>query len=126
MKRRATMVLALVLAVAACGDDDDAADTTAAGPATDATTAPAETTAPADTEPAGTEPAGSEAGGTEPGGTDAGSDCVLDEPLTIGYAAEVAEVGGVNLLAMPGYSSLVILFITSLSSTTIFIASLRK
>ncbi len=94
MKRRATMVLALVLAVAACGDDDDAADTTAAGPATDATTAPAETTAPADTEPAGTEPAGSEAGGTEPGGTDAGSDCVLDEPLTIGYAADFSDFGG--------------------------------
>ncbi len=86
------LAIAAVLVIAACGDDDDddAADTattvgdtatTAGGAAT--TSASPDTTGVATT-----------AGGTTTPGTGTTGDCTLDEPLTIGYAADFSEVGG--------------------------------
>ena len=83
--RLMAVVVAAGLVAAACGDDDSsdgATDDTAAGAATGDTADDAGTTTGADT----TEPAA---------GTDApaSDDCVLDEPLKIGYAADFSEVG---------------------------------
>lgn len=94
MKLRALAVLTLVMGVAACGDDDDddagGADTTSA-PAATADSGPA-TSGSTGTEATGAGPAATEATGA---GTDSpASDCVLDEPLKIGYAADFSDFGG--------------------------------
>ena len=79
MGKGLVVALAAVLVIAACGDDDDdAGDGTATTTAGDAAT----TGAAASTAPAGSAP-----------GT-AGGDCVLEEPLTIGYAADFSDLGG--------------------------------
>jgi branched-chain amino acid transport system substrate-binding protein len=81
MKKRFVPVAlaALGLVLAACGgDDDDSADTTAApvteAPSSEPTAAPT-----------------TDAGG--PGTTGAASDCTLDSPLKIGFAADLGELG---------------------------------
>jgi len=86
-KKIAPVLLATIaLLAAACGDDDDAADSDATEPAS---------TEPASTEPATTEPAGTEPAGTEPAGTSAApsGDCSLETPLKIGFAADLGELG---------------------------------
>ncbi|MEZ5273146.1 MAG: ABC transporter substrate-binding protein [Ilumatobacteraceae bacterium] len=79
MKKRLipVAVAALALVAGACSDDDSGtADTTAAPTTADSGT---DTTAPS----------GSEAPGTTPSG-----DCTLTEPLKIGFAADLGELGG--------------------------------
>jgi branched-chain amino acid transport system substrate-binding protein len=100
---RAIAAVALVVAIAACGDDDDAGEAptdatateaTDATEATEGTDAPAATEAPAATDaPAATE-ATADTGST--GSTTGGAtgECTLDEPLTIGYAADFSDFGG--------------------------------
>ena len=85
MGKALVVAVAAALAVAACGgDDDDEADTGD----TASTEAPAGATATtAGAAAASTAPAGSTAG-------TAGGDCTLDEPLTIGYAADFSDLGG--------------------------------
>jgi len=73
--------IAITALVGACGDDDDnaATDTTASAPATTpATEAPTASTAPEGS--TGTTAAGD------------GSDCTLDAPLNIGFAADLGEL----------------------------------
>ena len=82
------VVAAASLVLVACGDDDDD-ETTGTSEATTATTA---ATDPAPTETTAAAP-GTTVGGTTPG-TSAGSDCTLDEPLKIGYAADFSDFGG--------------------------------
>jgi branched-chain amino acid transport system substrate-binding protein len=84
MNARATTALLLVLAVAACGGDDD--------DATEQVTAPAAATAATTASTAGT--AATTAGSAATGASTAASDCTLDEPLTIGYAADFSDLGG--------------------------------
>ena len=84
------LAIAVILTVAACGGDDDdgeSAGTEAPGTtAGEATSEPATTADGTDTTTAGT------TGDT--GGTAAGSDCTLDTPLKIGYAADFSDFGG--------------------------------
>ena len=98
MRKTLSLIVAagLVVAAASCGDDDDDAGggtaTTAGGVATTAGGA-ATTAAPATTAgDTGTTAAGDT--GTTTAGTSAPSDCTLDEPLTIGYAADLSDLGG--------------------------------
>jgi branched-chain amino acid transport system substrate-binding protein len=99
MKAGLPAAIVAVLVLAACGDDDDdAADTatTAAGgvPTTGesvATTAGGVATTAAAPSSSGV---ATTAGATTTPGTGTGGDCTLDEPLTIGYAADFSEVGG--------------------------------
>jgi branched-chain amino acid transport system substrate-binding protein len=74
--RLMAVVVAAGLVAAACGDDDDSAE------APDATTG----ATTAETDPSTSDsPAGTDAPTTD--------DCVLDEPLKIGYAADFSEFG---------------------------------
>ena len=78
MKKRIipAVVMSLALVAAACGDDEESTSTTAATEPTDApgTTAGSDTTAaPGDTVPQG--------------------ECTLSEPLKIGFAADLGELG---------------------------------
>jgi branched-chain amino acid transport system substrate-binding protein len=78
MKRALSAAVVVALVVAACGDDDDdAADTTTGATAAVATTAAT---------------TGATSGATT--GDTGGGDCTLDEPLTIGYAADFSDLGG--------------------------------
>lgn len=84
MKRLVPALLVSVgLIAASCGGDDGGTDATDAPAATEApdddTTAPTETAAPGDTE--------------APGTTAAPGNCALDEPLKIGFAADLGELG---------------------------------
>jgi branched-chain amino acid transport system substrate-binding protein len=99
MRKTLSLIVAvgLVAAAASCGDDDDAGGDTAttaggvattAGGASPTTAGDTGTTTPGDT---GTTTAGDT--GTTTAGT-AASDCTLDEPLTIGYAADLSDLGG--------------------------------
>jgi branched-chain amino acid transport system substrate-binding protein len=82
--------VALGLVAVACGDDDatdSSATPTTGGPAV---------TEPATTDSATTEPAVTDPATTDPAGTDSSapaSDCVLDAPLKIGFAADLGELG---------------------------------
>ena len=71
MRRLPALVAVAALGLAACGSDD----------ASDSTSAPAPTEAPGAT--------------AAPGATSAPSDCTLDEPLKIGYAADF-DLGGIG------------------------------
>jgi branched-chain amino acid transport system substrate-binding protein len=85
-----SLAVAAAIVVAACGDDDDdAGDTATTGGGEVATTSGAATTA----EVATTAAVATTSGAATTAGT-AGGDCTLDEPLTIGYAADFTEVGG--------------------------------
>jgi branched-chain amino acid transport system substrate-binding protein len=92
------LAIAAVLVIAACGDDDDdAADTaTTAGGVTSTVAAPGTTAGGVATTAAAPSTTGvaTTAGATTTPGTGATGDCTLDEPLTIGYAADFSEVGG--------------------------------
>jgi branched-chain amino acid transport system substrate-binding protein len=78
MRLRTGIALAAAasLIVAACGDDDDSDEAPATTAAAPASTAPGTTT-----------------GGTT-GAPTGGGDCTLEEPLTIGYAADFSDLGG--------------------------------
>ena len=92
LRRGLVITMAAGLVLAACGDDDDDAggdDTTAA---TDAGDAPATTAVGAATTAGGA--ATTAASGSAPAGSADAGDCALDEPLTIGYAADFSELGG--------------------------------
>ncbi len=96
MRRALAIGLVATVVVAACGgDDDDAgsdAATTTAGSAGGAdTTDAAATTAGTDTTDATDASEATIAGGD---GTEPAGDCALDEPLKIGYAADLSELGG--------------------------------
>jgi branched-chain amino acid transport system substrate-binding protein len=103
MRRSLSLIVTagLVVAVAACGDDDDDAGgdtaTTAGGAATTtgaaATTAAPATTGDTATTTGDTGPTTGDTG-TTTAGTAGPSDCTLDEPLTIGYAADLSDLGG--------------------------------
>ena len=87
-KKIAPVLLATIaLLAAACGDDDDAADSDATEPAsTESADAPSRRRPNRPTtEPAGTEPSGTSA---PPSG-----DCTLETPLKIGFAADLGELG---------------------------------
>ncbi len=84
MGKALVVAVAAALAVAACGGDDDDEADTGDSASTEATAGATATTGAA---AASTTPAGSTAG-------TAGGDCVLDEPLTIGYAADFSDLGG--------------------------------
>jgi branched-chain amino acid transport system substrate-binding protein len=91
------LAIAAVLVLAACGDDDDdAADTatTAGGAATTATAVATTAGGVATTAAAPTTGVATTAGATTTPDTGTTGDCALDEPLTIGYAADFSEVGG--------------------------------
>ena len=101
LRRTVSVFTAASLVVAACGDDDEeptatgggtAAATTSGdiGTAAAGTSAPDATPGPTATSPMVT-PSRSGTGDTS-GGT--GGDCTIDEPLTIGYAADLSEFGG--------------------------------
>jgi branched-chain amino acid transport system substrate-binding protein len=87
MKKRfvPAALVALGLVIAGCGSDNNAAPATGApatgAPATDAVT-PTDAAPATDAVPA-----------TDGGGTTAASDCVLDAPLKIGFAADLGELG---------------------------------
>lgn len=94
-RRLAAGALVLGLVAAACGSDEETSDATQAPAATEApaaTDAPASTAGSASTDaPGGTqEPSG-------PGATDGSappaSDCTLESPLKIGFAADLGELG---------------------------------
>ena len=92
MRVRTGLVLALAagLALAACGDDDDDAGGGSAPAGTTAPTAAAATTAaPGATDATDATDA---TGATRSAPTT--GDCALDEPLTIGYAADFSDLGG--------------------------------
>ena len=96
MRLRATIsVLAVsALLAAACGDDDDSTGTDPASADTSApsgdTPAPgADTTAPGP----GTTAATGDTTDTSAATSGPAGDCTLDEPLTIGYAADFSELG---------------------------------
>jgi branched-chain amino acid transport system substrate-binding protein len=95
MPKTLSLVVATGLVIAACGDDDDdAGGATTAAPATTggaATTAGVATTGGVATTAA---PGTTTGGATTTPGTAAPSDCVLEEPLTIGYAADLSDFGG--------------------------------
>lgn len=85
-----SMAVISALIVTACGgDDDDVSDDGAGGSAPSAPAATAgDTTATVAT-------TANDASTTAPGAsTSAGGDCVLDEPLKIGYAADFSDLGG--------------------------------
>ncbi|MGH9272175.1 MAG: ABC transporter substrate-binding protein [Ilumatobacteraceae bacterium] len=86
LRRFGTLVVVAALAAAGCGGDDDGESTG------DATTTGAETTGGATTMAGGA----GEATTTEAddGATTTASDCTLDEPLKIGYAADFGDFGG--------------------------------
>jgi len=87
VRKGVIVIVAAGVVVAACGSDDG---DDAGGGATTAEAGAAATTA------AGTEPAASstpDAGGATTA-AGAGSDCQLEEPLTIGYAADLGDLGG--------------------------------
>jgi branched-chain amino acid transport system substrate-binding protein len=94
------LAIAAVLVIAACGDDDDddaaGTATTVAAPATTvsdtATTAGGVATTAA--APGTTGVATTAGGATTTPSTGTTGDCTLDDPLTIGYAADFSEVGG--------------------------------
>jgi branched-chain amino acid transport system substrate-binding protein len=96
MRLRGTIsVLAAgALLVVACGDDDDTASSgTGAG---DTTAAPSEDTSAATSAPTPDTSGATTAPTADTGGATSGpaSDCTLDEPLTIGYAADFSDFGG--------------------------------
>lgn len=80
MKKRIipAVLMSLSIVAAACSDDETTSDTTVAP-----VESSADTTAPPDTTP----------GDTTPGDTTPPSDCALDEPLKIGFAADLGELG---------------------------------
>jgi branched-chain amino acid transport system substrate-binding protein len=87
MRKGLAVAMIAGLVLAACGgddDDDDAGGTTPPSSAGEATPAPPSDTAAATTAADG-------AASTPPA---AGADCTLDEPLTIGYAADFSDFGG--------------------------------
>jgi len=81
----------LGLVAAGCGSDDESSDATQAPttPAPAATEAPAVTDVPSSTEA----PAATAAPGATEAGTVPASDCTLDTPLKIGFAADLGELG---------------------------------
>lgn len=87
MKRRfvPAALVALGLVAAACGGDDDAGDTSTPASEAPSTDAPS-TDAPTTDAPTTDAPT------TDAGSTPA-SDCVLDSPLKIGFAADLGELG---------------------------------
>ncbi len=89
MRKGLAVAMIAGLVLVACGgdddDDDDAGGSTASPSASEATPAPPSDTAAAPT----AAPDG--AASTTPA---AGGDCTLDEPLTIGYAADFSDFGG--------------------------------
>lgn len=93
MRRALAAGFVATLVVAACGGDDDdagsdAATTTGSGTGGADTTSAAATTAGAETTDAG---GATTAGGD---GTEPAGDCALDEPLKIGYAADLGDFAG--------------------------------
>ena len=95
--RALTLAIAAALVVAACGDDDDddAGGTATTGGGEVATTGGAATTAgPATTAGAATTSGAGDHGRRRDHRRARAGDCTLDEPLTIGYAADFSDVGG--------------------------------
>jgi branched-chain amino acid transport system substrate-binding protein len=95
MRGTISVLAAATLLAAACGDDDDSTATDPAGAGTSApsrgTPAPgADTAAPGPDTTAATSDTTALAGDTG----DPAGECTLDEPLTIGYAADFSEFGG--------------------------------
>jgi branched-chain amino acid transport system substrate-binding protein len=80
-------VVALALVVAACGDDDDSGDDAGAGDTTESADTTAGDDGAADTTAASATTEGG-AATTPPAG-----DCTLEEPLKIGFAADLGELG---------------------------------
>jgi len=95
MRGTISVLAVATLLAAACGDDDDSTATDPAGAGTSApsggTPAPgADTAAPGPDTTAATSDTTALAGDT----SDPAGECTLDEPLTIGYAADFSEFGG--------------------------------
>jgi branched-chain amino acid transport system substrate-binding protein len=93
-KSALSLAVAAVLVVAACGDDDDEAGdaATTAGDVA-GTTVAAPSTVGTPTTAGGATTAGGTVT-TAGAATTVGGDCMLDDPLTIGYAADFSDLAG--------------------------------
>jgi branched-chain amino acid transport system substrate-binding protein len=91
MRTMSGALLALGLLAAGCGSDDETSDATTAPTAAPVATddAPAVTDAPAATDA----PVATDAAPATDGGTTPPSECTLETPLKIGFAADLGELG---------------------------------
>jgi branched-chain amino acid transport system substrate-binding protein len=97
LRRTISILAAAALIAAGCGDDDGEESTPTGGDtAASISESSGEITVPATTSGSGatTEPSGTDAPDATGATTAPGGDCTLDEPLTIGYAADFSEFGG--------------------------------